>query len=136
MSRENGEVVSRAFDAFNSPDRVRLLAELSDDDLEFVSVLTAVDAAGATYRGPEGWSTYFARMDEIWDDWRVQDLEVFDAGEDRVAAVFRLAGIGKGSGASVEHLIGLAYTMRHGKLWRMRSYLDPDEALEAVGLRE
>jgi uncharacterized protein len=136
MSRENVDVVRRAYEAFNHPDRVRALAELSDDDLEFVSVLTAVEAGGATYRGPEGWATYFARMDEIWDDWHAKDLEVFDAGDDRVAAVFRLAGTGKGSGAPVEHLIGLAYRIRNGKLWRMRSYVDPSDALEAVGLRD
>jgi ketosteroid isomerase-like protein len=134
MSRENVEVVQRAYEAFNSPDRVKALAELSDDDLEFVSVLTAVDADDATYRGPASWATYFARMDEIWDDWR--DLEVFDAGGDRVVAIFRLAGTGKTSGARVDHQIGLAYRMRGGKLWRMRSYVDPVEALEAVGLRK
>jgi ketosteroid isomerase-like protein len=135
MSWENVEVVRRAGEAFNRPDRVRALAELSDDDLEFVSVLTAVDAEGGTYRGPDSWATYFARMADIWDDWRVEDLEIFDAGSDRVAAVFRLAGKGKGSGASVQQTIGLAYRIRHGKLWRMRSYLDPAEALRAVGLR-
>ena len=32
--------------------------------------------------------------------------------------------------------IGLAYRIREGKLWRMRSYLDPAEALEAAGLSE
>ena len=136
MSRENVEVVRRAYEAFNSADRVKALAELSDDDLEFVSVLTAVDADDATYRGPESWATYFARMDEIWDEWRAEDLEVFDAGGDRVAAIFRLAGTGKSSGARVDHQIGLAYRMRGGKLWRMRSDVEPDEALKAVGVRD
>ncbi|MDQ3730338.1 MAG: hypothetical protein M3355_12205 [Actinomycetota bacterium] len=55
---------------------------------------------------------------------------------DRAAAVFRLVGTGKHSGAPAGQTIGVTYQFREGKLWRMRSYLDPAEALEAVGLRE
>ena len=28
----------------------------------------------------------------------------------------------------------MTYRLRNGKLWRMCAYLEPDEALEAVGL--
>ena len=135
MSRENVEIVHRAGEAFNRHD-VEALAAISDDDLEFVSALAAVETGGVAYQGPRAWGAYFARMDEMWDDWHIEDLEVFDAEGDRVAAVFRLVGKGRASGVPVDHRIGLAYRMRQGKLWRMRSYLDPEEALEAVGLRE
>ena len=133
MSRENVALVHRAGAAFNSHD-VEALAAMSDDDLEFVSALAAVETGGVAYRGPEAWEAYFARMDEMWDGWRIEDLEVIDAGGDRVAAVFRLVGKGRASGVPVDQRIGLAYRMREGKLWRMRSYLDPEQALEAVGL--
>jgi len=93
-----------------------------------------MDAEAATYIGAEGWATYFARMDEVWDDWRVENVEIFDADGDRVAAVFHIAGTGKASGIPVERAVGLAYSFRDGKLWRMRSYWDPQQALEAVGL--
>ena len=129
------ELVRRAREAFNRRD-FRTLAELTHDDLEFVSVLTAVDAGGGTYRGPEAWVSYFARMDDTWEDWQLEDFRVFDAGDDRVAAVFRLVGTGKGSGARVERAGGTAYWIRDGKFWRIRSYLDPAEALEAVGLSQ
>ena len=135
MSQENVEIVHRAIDAFNRRD-IRALAELSHEDLEFVSVLTAVDAGGASYHGSGAWASYFAVMNETWEDWHVEDFRLFDAGEDRVACVFRLVGKGKHSGAPVEREVGLAYRIREGKLWRMRSYLDPSEALEAMGLRE
>ena len=46
------------------------------------------------------------------------------------------SGKGKASGVPVDQRIGVAYRFRNGKLWRMRSYLDPAEALEAVGLSE
>ena len=135
MSQENVELVHRAREAFNRRD-FRALAELTHDDLEFVSVLTAVDARGGTYRGPQAWVTYFARMDETWDDWQVEDFRAFDAGDDRVVAVFRLVGTGKSSRARVERAVGMAYWLRDGKFWRMQSFLDPGEALEAVGLSE
>jgi ketosteroid isomerase-like protein len=135
MSQENVELVHRAREAFNRRD-LRALAELVHEDFEFISVLTAVDARGGTYRGPQAWASYFARMDDSWEDWRVEDFRAFDAGDDRVASVFRLVGTGKSSGARVDRPAGIAYWLRDGKFWRMRSYLDPAEALEAVGLSE
>ena len=133
MSQANVELVRRAIQAFNRED-LRELAELSDEDLEFVSVLTAVDAGGATFWGPDTWGSYFAHVRETWDEWHVAELRVLDAGDDALAAVFHIVGRGKHSGVPVDHAIGLTYRIRHGKLWRMRSYLDPADALEAVGL--
>lgn len=48
--------------------------------------------------------------------------------------MFQIAGTGQASGIPVKQAVGLAYSFRDGKLWRMRSYLDPEQALEAVGL--
>ena len=135
MSQGNVEIVQRAIDAFNRRD-FGVLAELSHEELEFVSVLTAVDAAGSTYRGTNAWENYFAVMDQTWDEWRVENIELFDGGDDRVACVFQLVGKGKASGVPVEQMVGLAYRIREGKLWRMRSYREPAEALEAAGLQE
>jgi len=135
MSQENIEVVRRARAAFNRED-VRELADLSDDDLEFVSVFTALDSGGAIYRGPESWADYFAAMHETWAEWQVEDFRTLDAGDDRAASLFRLVGTGRSSGAPVERAGGMAYWFRNRKIWRLRSYPNPDEALEAVGLRE
>ena len=135
MSQENVEVVEKGIEAFNSRD-FDMLAALSDEDMEFVSVMAAVEAGVATFRGPEAWTRYFGAMDESWDGWRVEGHEVFDAGDAHVAATFRIVGTGKRSGAPIEHEIGVAYTLRDGKLWRLRSYANPAEALEAVGLSE
>jgi len=135
MSQENVDLVCRAQEAWNRED-LRALADLSDPDLEFVSVFSALDSGGVTYRGPELWDPYFARMHESWGEWQVEDFRALDAADDRVVSVSRLVGKGKSSGARVEHPAALTYRLRHGKLWRVRSYLEPAQALEAVGLSE
>jgi ketosteroid isomerase-like protein len=113
MSQENVEVARRAWRAFNERD-LPALADFSDEDLEFVSVLSAVDES--SYRGKDTWATYLAAMDQTWADWRSEDLRIFDGDGDRVAAVFRMVGTGKASGVPVEREVGMAYTMRQGKL--------------------
>ena len=135
MPSETVDLVKRLVEAFNRQD-LDALAELSDSELEFVSVLTEVDAGGAVFRGPDLWSTYFEHMHETWEGRRAEDVRIFDAGDDRAAAVFQIVGKGKHSGVSVDQTIGITYEIRQGKLWRMRSYRSSVEALEAVGLSE
>jgi len=136
MSEENVEIVRTALEVFNRRD-IRALEGLSQKDLEIVSMLTAANLGGATYRGLEGWTAYFAAMDETWDAWRIApDFELFDAGDDCVVCLCRLVGEGKHSGVPVERAVGITFRMRQTRLWRIRSYLDPENALEAAGLSE
>jgi ketosteroid isomerase-like protein len=135
VSQENVEVVRLAVDAFNRRDMARL-ADLSDQDFEFVSVLTAVEAQAATYRGLDGWTRYFADIDQAWKNWHIVGLRVFDCDGDTLAATFRVTGEGRQSKAPVERAVGITYRVRGGKIWQMRSFLDPAQALKAVGLEE
>ncbi len=136
MSQENVEVVRRSAEAFNRQD-ARELAALCEDDVEIIfGMFTGVDAGGTPYRGTEFWSSYFARLNDTWEEWNLEEVEIFDAGDDQVAAVYRVVGKGRASGVPVERVAGGAFTLRNGKLSRVRSYLDPNEALEAVGLSE
>jgi ketosteroid isomerase-like protein len=133
MSQENVEIVRGAIEAFNRRDLARLTA-LCDEDFEFVSLFTAVDADGATYRGASAWTEYAERMDETWDGWTIVDIRISDAGEEGVVALFRLVATGKLSGMPVQREVGAAYRLREGKLWRMRSYPEPGDAFRALGL--
>src|SRR6478752_1800187 len=126
MSQENVDLICLAVDAFNRRD-MATLAELSDEDFEFVSVLTGVDAQGGTYRGLDGWTRYFNDIDQAWKNWQIVDLRVFDAGDNDVAATFRVTGEGQQSAAAVERAVGITYRLRGGKVWRMRTFLDPSE---------
>ena len=135
MPETDVELIRRLVDAFNRGD-FGTIEELCCDDFEFVSVFTAVDSGEATYRGRTAWTEYAVVMDETWDDWRVEDLRLFDSGEGGVAALMRLVGTGKRSGVPIDRPTGITYKLHDGKLWRVRSYPDPAEALKAVGLEE
>jgi len=89
----------------------------------------------SSYRGQEGVRRWFQQMDEIWDDWRLEAERFFDVGS-RVVVFVRVSGRAKQSDAPIHQEVGITYRIRAGKLWRMCSYSDPSEALEAVGLRE
>ncbi len=135
MSQENVELIEGAIDAFDRHDP-DTLETLCHEDFEFISVLAVVDADDATYRGVKAWADYFKAVDEMWSDWHTADVRIFDAGDDHLACLFRLVGTGRASGVPVDRAVGITYEIREGKLWRMRSYPIPSEALEAVGLSE
>jgi ketosteroid isomerase-like protein len=134
MSQENVEIVRRALDAFSRRELQTLEKQFCEEDFEFVSFFTAVDAEEATYRGSNAWRDYAAVMDEMWSDWRLEDIALFDAGDQGVVCRMRLVGAGKLSGVPVDRPVGLIYQLRDGKLWRVRSYANPSEALTAAGL--
>lgn len=134
MPGENVEIVRRALDAWNRRDLRTLEDDFCHPDFEFVSFFTAVESAEATFRGPAAWSEYAAVMDEMWADWHLEDVQLLDAGDRGVACLMRLVGRGKVSSVPVDRPVGLVYRLRNGKLWRVRSYADPADALEAAGL--
>jgi ketosteroid isomerase-like protein len=123
--------VETAVDAFNRRD-MDWLHEHMSEDFEFASVLTAVDGV-ATYRGRDAWRDYFAALEDTWSEWDVENLGLHEGAGDSVAAVISLAGRGRLSGARTSQTIGITYEFRDDRIWRMHSYLDPDDALAAVG---
>ena len=133
MSQENVELIDRALAAFNVRD-LDALAAASHEDVEFVSVLTELDGGTATFRGHEGWARYFEVMDETWEDWKIEDIRLIDAGDEGVVAICSIGGTGRQSGARARQTVGITYRLRNGRMWRIRSYRDPAEALAAAGL--
>ncbi len=134
MSQENVETVRRGLEAWAAGD-AEGMAALCDEDMEFVGLM-AQALGEEPDRGKDAWVSYFGRLRETWEEWRIEDLEVLEAEDGQAVAVCRLVARGKESGALVRHRIGWTVRFRHGKLWRMRTYPDPRDALEAVGLSE
>jgi ketosteroid isomerase-like protein len=133
MSQENVDVVRGAFAAINRRDR--------ETAFRFADPEIVVDATRrvfnpTTYVGIEGIRKWATDTDEVWEEFRADQIEFIDAG-DRVVVVLRLHGKGKGSGAEVEQSVAGIWTVRNGRVVRVEiGYTDPREALEAVGLSE
>jgi ketosteroid isomerase-like protein len=89
-----------------------------------------------TYVGRDGFAEFLRAWTDEFADWKMWPDEIVDAGDEQVVAVVRQAATGRGSGATVELLFAVVYTLKDGQVIDRRHYLEPHEALEAAGLRE
>jgi ketosteroid isomerase-like protein len=87
------------------------------------------------YRGHEGVRQLMSDIDDTLAEIHVEFPEVRDLGH-QVLAVGRIQTRGKASGVATEAPVGYVADFRDGKFARVRTYLDPTEALEAAGLLE
>ena len=132
MSQENVEVYRRAVDATNRHDLGALLDEF-DPGVEWHSALVGMGTE--VYRGKEGVREMFRDLDENFTGMVVEFPEVRDLG-DRVLALGHLRAHGHESGVQVGVSFNQLVDFKNGKLIRIRSFLDRQEALEAAGLVE
>ncbi len=133
MSQANFELAREAFAALNRSGVDGLLAFL-DQDVEWISIPGFLPDA-QDYRGHEGVVRWFEKIGEISDDAHWEADEVIDAGK-RIFVATTVRGRGRSSRAPVEISVFHAVTVAHGKVVRFESYLQREQALEAVGLSE
>jgi ketosteroid isomerase-like protein len=135
MSQENVETIRRIYERWLQDDAS--LFDAIDPDIE-LNPDPAADWVGVNdiYRGHDGVRSYMAQVYEAFEDYRPEVEELLDAG-DKVITLAIEHGRGRGSGATVEaRHTAHVWTMRANKAVRLDLYLDREEALEAVGLRE
>jgi ketosteroid isomerase-like protein len=77
-------------------------------------------------------------MRDLGDAWEIVRADVDDAIAVGNVAVLvgRIHYRGKGSGIETETAAGWMLKFRNGKVVRFRAFREPEEALEAAGLRE
>jgi ketosteroid isomerase-like protein len=129
MLSENVVVMRRIVKAGGRQDYQAVLADL-DPEVE----IDDTDIPEAT--GTDSFLEWLARWDEVWDSWRIEELEVRAAGEDQAIALFTMVAKGKGSGVELTRPDALVASFRAGKAVKLGYYNDQTQALEAVGLRE
>ena len=135
MSQENVEIFKRAIDAYNRRD-VEALLETLDPEVEWHSALMIpLGGKAAVYRGHEGIRKLFRDLDEVLDEWQAEFPQIRDLG-DWVVAIGCVRTRGRGSGAETESPLASVSAIKNGKAVEVRTYLDPQEALKAAGLRE
>jgi ketosteroid isomerase-like protein len=133
MSRQNVEAVREVLAAISQRDLSRLL-ELTDPEIEWRSFFAAVSEPGE-YHGHDGMREYVRDLNEAFEWLRPEIGDLLDAG-DLVVGIGRIYFRGKGSGIETDSPAGWVFRFRDGRLLRFRAFRDPEQALEAVGLRD
>src|SRR5215207_10565572 len=133
MSQENVEIVKAALDAW--PRGLDALAEYWTDDIDHRAIEGALYDRGPMH-GKEAVRDYLRDWLDMFDDFKVEPVELIDAGEDQVVGVLRVSGRAKLSGVETDLTYAVVYTIRDGKIARGREYWTKEQALEAAGLRE
>ncbi|MFL5820564.1 MAG: nuclear transport factor 2 family protein [Solirubrobacteraceae bacterium] len=131
MSQENVELVRRMWEAFLSNDFQTALTSY-DPDVEWDGTNLPDGQVG---RGLEAIMDHITRWSDMWESWNVEVERVIDAGDDHVVVFIRETGRSS-SGLDMDERHGELYTVRAGRIVRRQGFSDPNEALEAVGLRE
>jgi ketosteroid isomerase-like protein len=80
--------------------------------------------------------TWLARWDEIWESWRIENLDVRAVGRNRTISFFTIIVRGKGSGIELARQDATVAEFRDGKIVRIGCFNDQAQALEAVGLAQ
>lgn len=130
-TRRNIETLQALADAFNRRDD-SVVASLMHPEVAFHSACFE----NKTYLGSAGVAQYRADVDGAWSRWRLEDYRFLDAGNDRVLQLYRLSGIGRGSGAPVQQEAAILWRLRAGKVVAGRAFLNRSEALKAAGLEQ
>ena len=138
MSEENVEIARRSFEAFNRAftEGADDLYALLDPEVEWIPATAILE--GRSYHGHEGVRQWIEDMKRDWEAFEPRPEEFLDLGDDRV-----LAALGswhaRGRGGDVPLDFPRAAWLaqyREGKLVRMQSFTERQEALEAAGLSE
>ena len=134
MSHENVKACKRAFEAADRGDVEALLEEL-DPAVEWHPAMSVLLGGEATVYRYGGIRDSFRERAELLAEWHHDVSEIRDLGE-RVVVIGRVRVRGSTSGAETESPYGYVVDFRVGRAIRIRSYLDPKQALEAAGVAE
>jgi uncharacterized protein len=129
MSQDNVEIVRNAYDGFRGGDLDAVL-DLLDSEVELRDDPRLGDES---YHGHQGFVSFLGEWLESWESFRIEPQDYVDAGN-QVVAVVRQFGRGKGSGLELDVTVAHVWVLRNGKIVELNVYLDPADALRAVGL--
>jgi ketosteroid isomerase-like protein len=137
MSQENVEIVRALAEGFQRGDHERAF-DFYDPEIEWDTGTEGVAPGMAgVYRGYEGVRDFWRRWLSAWKDLRFEVQDVRDAGDEVVLLIRDQHQRGQHSGVETEFQpYGWVFTLRDGKVVRVRWYPDQQSALEAAGLSE
>jgi ketosteroid isomerase-like protein len=133
MSQENLEAIRSLIEHFNAGGRT-VPVELLDPDFELETPFSSV--SGAPYRGHAGIGQWLRELDEQFSEWQNRVDDIRENG-DIVIVTGSLHVRGRVSGLEFNQTAAwVGHFGADRRLTRARIYLDPAEALKAVGLEQ
>ena len=135
MSQETVDGFKRAFDAINRRDAEALLSELDPEVEWHGAILMAIGGKQAVYRGHPGVRKWLRDLYETLSEFQAEYPDIRDL-DDRTVAIGHFHARGTASEVEIESPHATVVEFKDGKGIRIRTFLDPNDALEAVGLRE
>ena len=133
MSQENVEVVECLAPAFNRRDLTAFL-DLLAPDVEWIPILGVLE--GRAYRGHEEVRRWIEDLAADWAVFEVYYDELHDLG-DRVLALGGWRGRGRASNVELgDQPATWLMDLEDGKVVRLQTFTDREEALKVAGLRE
>lgn len=124
------DLVRRSYDAFARGDLDAVVADMHDD-IEWQQAQGLPH--GGTYRGvAEVRRNVFDPLDrDWWSEFSALPDEFFDAGEE-VVVLGRYRGVAKETGRRLDVPFVHIWSLRDGKAWRFRQFLDTHGWVEAL----
>ena len=130
MSTENVQLIRRLVEAFNDRDIDSVVQDMQPD-VELHPLRAQLERKA--YRGHDGVREMLADFDQDWEYIQV-DAEEFRDADDEVVVLGRLRARGRASGIDLDVPMGFVWTLRDGKVVRIRSFSEQADALRAAGL--
>jgi ketosteroid isomerase-like protein len=128
LTEGNTAIVRRAYEAVQARDVDELKAMTTPDFILRASPATD----GKVHHGPDGIGEVFQAIRDRWQEFRVQALEFYEAGN-RVLVLGTILTKGKNEDG-IASTAGQVWTLEDGKIVSVEAYLDTESAIRAAGL--
>jgi ketosteroid isomerase-like protein len=137
MSQENVEIVREVMGLLSGAESGRLTPAL----FERFATDVRIDMSRRVfdpnvYEGHAGLRRLAAEDRDAWAEFPIEEAERFVDAGDRVIVIETRGGRGSGSGVEVDLRLAVIWTLRKGKVVRIETYIDAQEALESAGIDE
>ena len=132
MANQNVTVVRRFMRRFLEQDVDGALEDVHPDAKLDWSSSDAPDSG--VYTGHAAWRAFAGARDEVLAGRGFEFAELVASGPDEVVLVGRMRERGRTSGIEVQAQGSAVFTLREGKIARLKLYRTSEQALKAVGL--
>ena len=133
MSQEWVDLVRLGFEAIERGD-MAVYDGMTTEGLVLVQPPEVPDAK--TYEGRGAIVESLEDWPKQWEDFRMDLIEIIDAGDEVAVSVTRHRGRGRESGIEMDFEVFYVQRGRNGRLARIDMFFSREQALEAAGLSE